>query len=214
MLLWICFAFSFLLLQTVQPRAKEVNNDSSAMPAEEVSAPTVRRTPPPMVVVTKDWDISRAYKDVYTMLSEQNACSRFYGGPDKATTVLNGFVSHVKSKRLLREKSFEMAGTPRVIRDPATGASYRLFERTVVNTDGSFYQRRAGPLRRFPSNVGSFPPGTRRARALILLHELGHLIQGDDGAWLVPDDGHSGLQSRANTLRVEWECRRELDGLK
>jgi hypothetical protein len=118
----------------------------------------------------------------------------------------------VKSQSLLREVSFEMAG-PRIIRDPATGASYRLFEKTMVNTNGSFYQRRADPLRKFPSDVGNFAPGSRAARALILLHELGHLIQDENGEWLIPDDGFDKTQSKANTLRVQQVCGKELKAL-
>jgi len=58
------------------------------------------------------------------------------------------------------------------------------------------------------------PPGRRAARALILLHELGHLIQDENGDWLIPDDGFDGRQSKANTLRVQQMCRKELDGLQ
>jgi hypothetical protein len=83
----------------------------------------------------------------------------------------------------------------------------------MVNINGSFYQRRAEPMRKFPSDVGNFPPGSRAARALILLHELGHLIQGENGDWLIPDDGFDGTQSKANTLRVQQACRKELDAL-
>jgi len=107
-----------------------------------------------------------------------------------------------------------MAGMSRLLHDDASGASYRLFERTMVNTNGSFYQRRADPMRKFPSDVGDFAPGSRQARALILLHELGHLIQGEGGEWLLPDDGHDGMRSQANTLRVQQACRRQLDALK
>jgi hypothetical protein len=69
------------------------------------------------------------------------------------------------------------------------------------------------PLRKFPSDVGNFAPGSRGARALILLHELGHLIQGEDGDWLLPDDGFNGTQSKANTLRVQQVCAKELQAL-
>jgi len=69
-------------------------------------------------------------------------------------------------------------------------------------------------MRKFPSDVGNFAPGSRAARALILLHELGHLIQGDNGNWLIPDDGHNPPQSKANTLLVQQVCRRELDALR
>jgi len=169
--------------------------------------------PRPLVVTKKDWNITQAYIDVFKILSDQNTCSDFYRGPRTATTVLNGFVRRVKSQSLLREVSFEMVGSPRIIRDPATGASYRLFEKTMVNTNGSFYQRRADPMRKFPSDVGNFAPGSRAARALILLHELGHLIQDENGEWLIPDDGFDGRQSKENTLRVQQMCRKELNKL-
>jgi hypothetical protein len=192
MSLWSSTIICVLLLQTIAP-------------SEE--------PPRPLVVNKKDWDITQAYTDVFKILSNQNNCSDFYRGPRTATTVLNGFVKRVKSRSLRREVSFQMAGTPRLIRDPGTGASYRLFEKTMVNTNGSFYQRRADPLRKFPSDVGNFAPGSRGARALILLHELGHLIQGEDGDWLLPDDGFDGTQSKANTLRVQQVCRKELNSL-
>ena len=169
--------------------------------------------PRPLVVTKKDWNITQAYIDVFKILSDQNTCSDFYRGPRTATTVLNGFVRRVKSQSLLRDVSFEMVGSPRIIRDPATGASYRLFEKTMVNINGSFYQRRADPMRKFPSDVGNFAPGSRAARALILLHELGHLIQDENGEWLIPDDGFDGRQSKENTLRVQQACRKELNKL-
>jgi len=169
--------------------------------------------PRPLVVTKKDWNITQAYTDVFKILSDQNTCSDFYRGPRTATTVLNGFVRRVKSQSLLRDVSFEMVGNPRIIRDPATGASYRLFEKTMVNINGSFYQRRADPMRKFPSDVGNFAAGSRAARALILLHELGHLIQDENGEWLIPDDGFDGRQSKENTLRVQQACRKELNAL-
>jgi len=169
--------------------------------------------PPHPLLVKKDWNITQAYIDVFKILSDQNTCSDFYRGPRTATTVLNGFVRRVKSQSLLRDVSFEMVGSPRIIRDPATGASYRLFEKTMVNINGSFYRRREDPMRKFPSDVGNFAPGSRAARALILLHELGHLIQDENGEWLIPDDGFDGTQSKENTMRVQQACRQELNKL-
>jgi hypothetical protein len=198
-----------LLLQTVQSQAQQENKpvaiDDVAIPSEE--------PPRPLVITKKDWSLNRTYIDVFKILSNQNACSDFYGGPRTATTVLNGFVIRVKSQPLLDEVSFQMEGNPRYIRDPETGAFYRLFEKTMVNINGSFYQRRADPMGKFPSDVGNFAPGSRAARALILLHELGHLIQGESGDWLIPDDGFNVVQSKANTLRVQQACRTELNAL-
>ena len=213
MSLWTSTIICILLLQSVQTPAQQANSESRPVPIDEVAVPA-EESPRPLEFTRRDWDLTRAYADVFQILSSQNTCSDFYGGPRMATTVLNGFVTRVKSQPLVREVSFQMEGHPRLIRDPATGASYRLFERTMVNINGSFYQRRTDPMRKFPSDVGNFSPGSRAARALILLHELGHLIQGDNGDWLLPDDGFNGEQSTANTLRIQQVCRRELDALQ
>ena len=181
--------------------------------AQQSSRDTPEEQPPPRIVIQKrDYNLTQAYADVFKILSDKNTCSRFYGGPRPATIVLNSFVQKVKSEALTPDVAFYMSGRPRVIREP--GASYRVFEQVLVNTNGSFYHRREDSFRKFPSDVGSFAAGSRPARALILLHELGHLMQGEDGAWLLPDDGHSGELSKANTLRVERECRRQLEALK
>ena len=193
MSLWTSTVICVLLFQGVQ--AQEANGENKP------------------VTIGKDWSITRTYIDVFKILSNENTCSDFYRGPRTATTVLNSFVTRVKSKSLLHEVSFEMAGNLVIFHDPTTGASYRLFEKTMVNINGSFYQRRADPMRKFPSDVGNFAPGSRAARALILLHELGHLIQGENGDWLIPDDGYDVIRSKANTLRVQEACRKELDAL-
>lgn len=213
MSLWTSTIICILLLQSTQTPTQQANGESRPVPIDEVAVPA-EEAPVRLEFTKKDWDLTQAYSDVFKILSSQNTCSNFYGGPRTATTVLNGFVTRVKSQPLLREVSFQMAGHPRLIRDPATGTSYRFFEQTMVNTNGSFYQRRADPMRKFPSDVGTFSPGSRAARVLILLHELGHLIQSRKGDWLIPDDGFNGEQSKANTLRVQQICRKELDALQ
>lgn len=164
-------------------------------------------------IAKKDWDLTQAYTDVFKILSDQNTCSSFYGGPRVAITVLNDFFLVVKAQPLPRDISFQMAGRPRLLRDRTTGVRYRLFDTAMVNTHGSFYRRRVGAMDKFPSDVGDFGPGTRRARALILLHELGHLIENEDGTWLLPDDGLNGWLSKANTLRVQHACHAQLETL-
>lgn len=179
----------------------------------QITAPSEEK-PRQVVLVKVDWSLKQAYSDVFKILSQENPCSNFYGGPRAATTVLNDFVVLVKAEPMHREVSFQMVGTPRLFRDSATGASYRLFDKTLVNTNGSFYQRREELMREYPSDIGIFAPGSRQARALILLHELGHLIQDENGNWLIPDDGHNGPQSKANTLRIQQACRAQLETLK
>src|SRR5215217_10966 len=97
---------SVLLLTTIQVVAQEVERSEEP--------------PPPRLVIAKqDWNLSKAYSDVFKILSDQNTCSRFYGGPRAATVVLNGFVRNVKSQPLMPEVAFHMAGRLRFIREPA-----------------------------------------------------------------------------------------------
>jgi hypothetical protein len=211
MSLWTSSLLSLLLLPAFQSLAQDVKNDTKPAVAEE--AEVGEELPRRLVFTHKDFELTQAYSDVFRILNDKNSCSNFYGGPRNATTVLNEFVPLVKSHRLLKELSFKMTGRPRIMHNPVTGLSYRLFDSATANSDGSFYQRRLDSLRRFPADVGNFQPGTRPARALILLHELGHLIQGDNGTWLLPDDGSDGAQSNRNTLMVQRACRLQLDAL-
>jgi hypothetical protein len=172
MSLWTSSLMILLLLQSVQSQAQQANVDARPLVIEETTGSS-EELPPRLVFTNKGWDLTRAYSDVFEILSHQNSCSNFYGGPRTATTVLNNFVMLVKPQSFRREVSFQMGGQQRYIHDAATGKVYRLFDTTLVNTNGSFYQPRLDHIRRFPSDVGSFFPGSRPARALILLHELG-----------------------------------------
>ena len=213
MSLWTSSLISLLLLQSVQLQAQQVNEDSKEAVSEERAGASAEQ-PQRLAFKKRDHDLTRAYFDVYTILSDESTCSGFYGGTRVATTVLNGFAPLVRQDTLIREVSFQMIGKPRLIRDEATGRFYRFFDRTMVNRHGSFYQRRTDPWQKFPADIGSFAPGSRQGRALILLHELGHLIQDENGAWLLPDDGHNGVRSKANTLRVQEACRTQLEALR
>jgi len=212
MSLWTSSVIAFLLLQIAPAQSQQAYENKESVVLEEFAASAEEL--PPRLVVKKDWDLTQTYSDLFAILSSQNTCSNFYGGPRTAITVLNNFVGLVQSRTMSRDVSFQMGGRPRLVRDPQSGRRYRLFDRAWVNTDGSFYHRRVNLLSRFPSYVGSFSPGTRPARALILLHELGHLILGENGDWLIPDDGYNGTQSNANTLRVQQVCRAQLETLK
>ena len=209
---------TLLWLQTAPSHAQQVqveraNTDTESVVVEAAAGKAAENLLRP-VLSKKDWDLTRAYSDVFSILSKENSCSSFYGGPRTATTVLNRFVTLVRPGSLVREVTFQMKGRPRLVHDGPSNTSYRLFDNSVVNVDGAFYQRREDLPRKFPADVGTFRPGTRPARALILLHELGHLIQSHDGDWLLPNDGNDDRRSRANTVRVQAACRAQLEGLK
>ena len=211
MSIWTTSVLILVLLHTVSARAQMAVNESKRVTVEETHEPAAD-LPHPLVLPKRDFEVVQAYADVFKILSDQNTCSSFYGGPRPATIVLNSFIPTVESHRLTREVMFKMSGRPQMRQDPVSGVSYRLFEKVTVNNDSSFYQRRDYWVR-FPSAVGDFPPGTRAARALILLHELGHLIQDTNGAWLIPDDGYDDSVSHRNTLRVQQACRQQLRAL-
>lgn len=216
---WTSSVIVLLLLHAVPSHAQQAQVQQANITSEPVLIADAAGTPDanplrPLAFEKKDWDLTQAYFDVFSILSNENPCSSFYGGPRAATTVFNRFAELVKPAQLLREVSFKMTGRPRLILDAPTGTSYRLFDISVVNADGAFYQRRSDLMRKFPPDVGAFRPGTRQARALILLHEFGHLIQGEEGEWLLPDDGNDDRRSRANTRFVQAVCRAQLETLK
>jgi hypothetical protein len=200
-----------LLLLSGESQVQQANSDKKPPAIEETSEEGPHRL---IFAKKRDWYLTQAYSDVFQILSNSNPCSDFYGGPRAATTVLNDLVAHVKPEPLLREISFQMTGKRRYVHNNSTAVVYRLFDRITVNTNGSFYQRRIDPMRNVPADVGNFLPGSRRARALILLHELAHLIERENGAWLIPDDGFNAGQSKANTLHIQKICRAELNAVK
>jgi hypothetical protein len=47
----------------------------------------------------------------------------------------------------------------------------------------------------------------------MLLHELGHLMKGPNGDWLLPDDGKSFTDSLSNTRKIESICGEQIRAL-
>jgi len=48
---------------------------------------------------------------------------------------------------------------------------------------------------------------------VVFLHELGHLVRGDDNKWLLTDDGDDSSQSLDNTERIISACREQITSL-
>ena len=53
-----------------------------------------------------------------------------------------------------------------------------------------------------------------RSQDLYSVQDSFTLSYDENGDWLIPDDGFNGVQSKANTLRVQQACRRELGALQ
>lgn len=180
--------------------------------AHSVSLP--RPIPTPLHLGSRGMMYTASYMDAYRILKEDNSCSRFFGGAASATEVLNRLTEQIQKKRLENNQiAIRMSGSYTNFHDRQTGASFRLFAEVILNTAGPLFippaiaatQRQA---------IGRFSTNTRAARVLILLHELGHMVRGADGRWLLPNDGHSADLSLQNTGTVQSRCLKQLTAVR
>ncbi len=154
--------------------------------------------------------LEKAYLDAFSVLNENNSCSRFYGGAS-AIDALNDLVRKLTTTHLDRSIAIRMMGETTRVQDYGTGRVYRRFQKAEINLSGPFYKGNTSPSELKSPPIGYYQPNTREARVTILLHELGHLLRGDDKQWLLPDDGNDQELSHSNTLRVISVCRNEID---
>jgi hypothetical protein len=165
-----------------------------------------------MAIVSKDDrklnDLDKAYLDVFTILRDDNACSRLYGGP-VAIEALNELMRVVRPSYLDRQIAVRMSGSTTLYRNAVTGFSFRMFEKAEINREGSFYRGNMPSQQRVPP-VANYQPNTRQTRVALLLHELGHLVRGADKNWLLLDDGHDRDLSEKNTKYIVDVCRDDI----
>jgi hypothetical protein len=154
-------------------------------------------------------ELEKAYLDAYTILRDDNACSRLYGGP-AAIEALNELVRVLRPAYIDRNIAVRMSGTTTMFKNAATGFSFRVFEKAEINMQGSFYRSNSPSDHRVPL-VADFHPNTRKTRVTLLLHELGHLVRGADKKWVLSDDGHDMDLSIRNTEYVVDVCREEIE---
>ena len=157
--------------------------------------------------------LDRAYLDAFSLLRRGSACGEFFGGA-ASVQVLDGLAVTLQIGPINDPRTgLMMSGRASNVFDSETGISYRLFADAKINSGGPFYKSKVRPEDPFVPDVGSFRPNTRAARALILLHELAHLIRSRDGMWLIPDDGGKPQLSHRNTMTVESRCGEEIRAL-
>ena len=167
----------------------------------------------PLPEIKKLSDLQKAYLDSYTILSQNNSCSEFFGGP-ASISALNEFIEHLRPSHLDKQIGIRMTGETTLIINAATGLRYRLFKKAEINLDGPFYPGNTLPGYQFITSVGDFSANSREARVTVLLHELGHLIQKGNGDWLLPNDGHDFDVSRENTDRIIAVCGEQIRQLR
>ncbi len=153
--------------------------------------------------------IEDALRDVQQILSTDNACSQYLGGTANAEEALTALGANLRPGNIQDTSvSIQQSGQQTIITNQA-GFTYRTFANAIVNTRGPFamaLNTANGHVGERLPNVGSFAPASRGAEALGILHELAHLIRGQDGNWLIPDDGDNPTQSSKNTTTVESKC--------
>jgi hypothetical protein len=149
--------------------------------------------------------LQNAYLDAFEILSSENSCSRFFGGPS-AAQVLNELAKRITTSVLPYSVAVRMTGKVTTLHSNTFQVSYRMFDKAELNLNGSFFKRHVFPTDPHIPYVGVFEPNTPEARVTILLHELGHLVQVEDKRWLLPDDGRDLAVSLKNTETVLNAC--------
>ena len=207
----ICAVLLFLLLSFTPVLKTDAAIKGRPAPAPSIDPDLVRPgrpKAPPMIESTYKLPVDRTlYLDLYTILADDNQCSRFFLGSG-AIEVLNQL-----SKRLVKKPlnvgtiGLQMNGEYGNFENARTGFSYRMFERAILNTDGPFFRSTCFYSQSCMRNVGRFGAATREGRILMMLHEMAHLIKNGKNGWLIPDDGNDSNLSMLNTQTVEKHCR-------
>jgi len=204
-----------LVVQVVLAESTEQSRTRATSSLNEVTKATtmVSLMPRPKALTSQDpkkfSPLDKAYLDAFTILSEDNSCSRFYGGTS-AIEALTDFVQQLKPTYLDRGIALRMSGPTTMFQNYRTGFTYRLFEKAEINMGGPFY-RSNGPLERHIALTGRYEANTRGSRIVVLLHELGHLVRGANRNWLLEDDGDNRAQSIRNSERVTGICSQQID---
>jgi hypothetical protein len=183
-------------------------NKETTEPGTSVSIP-----PAPSPLIAKDKNLRAAYYDTLSILSTTNLCSDFFGGSAASVEAFNHFIGRMRKDYLSGSIAVRMTGQTTNMLNARTGKEYRLFETVQVNAKGPFYRSRIPFSDNSFSLIGTFEPNTRQARVLIFLHELGHVVKGEDGEWLLPNDGNNDKVSKENTRRIQGICGDQIKGL-
>jgi len=198
------------------PFAESVAMEAAAGGRDDSAKPSMPTEPAPVKISLEDAEraslLEEAYKDAHDILGRDEECSEFFGGRDGAQHVLGRLVGQLRDDPLLEPTiGIMMQGQYTNIVNLQHGVNYRLFDQAIINSRGPFFRDNDGQ-RAFPDCAG-FAPNTRGVRTAMLLHELGHLIRGADGRWLLPNDGDSLLRAARNTDRIMKKCGRQIKAL-
>jgi hypothetical protein len=194
---------------------RSVDADAARLTEPPPSAELSRPSPAPLPAAlflpnaSELSPLDKAYLDAFSILRQDNACSRFYGG-SRVIEVLNELKQQLKTTTIDTRVAVRMDGPTSMVTSFKYGFSYRLFERAELNLRGSFFHGNAFHSEQSVPPVGGFPPNTREARVTILLHELAHLVEASHQTWLLPNDGNNEVLSHQNTQTILAVCGKEI----
>lgn len=167
----------------------------------------------PSPLISRDKVLGSAYYDTLSILSKSNRCSDFFGGSAASIEVFNELVGRITKDFLSVGVGMRMSGPTTNIHNAYTKKNHRTFAKVSLNANGPFYKKRSALSEPTVPHVGTFEPNTKEARVLILLHELGHVMKGANGDWLLPNDGRDAGLSQVNSRRIEDICGQEIRSL-
>lgn len=193
------------LLVAFEEAGVRVPEPAEPPPAALLPRPTVL----PFIKVLQTSQLQNAYLNAFEILSTENSCSRFFGGP-AAAHVLNELAQQMKTTKLESKIAVRMNGNITIVRNLHFQISYRMFEKAELNVNGPFFRAHIFPSDPRIPNVGEFRANTPEARTAILLHEVGHLVRRPDKKWVLPDDGRDLALSLTNTDKVLEMCANEI----
>jgi len=171
-------------------------------------------TPPvPSPLINEDNVLGSAYYDTLSILSTPNECSDFFGGPAASVDIFNGLIGKVRKEYIPASIGIRMSGDAVNVFNMRTKSKYRLYNKVAINANGPFYRRTNSVSQATMPRIGTFEPNTKEARVLMFLHELGHIVKGEGGKWLLPDDGRDEMQSRDNTRKIQDVCGEQIRNL-
>ncbi|HEY6804068.1 MAG TPA: hypothetical protein VI306_10850 [Pyrinomonadaceae bacterium] len=188
-------------IETPLPIVAEESKNTFSQPWRPVASALSSKDPRKLGLV------DQAYLDAFTILNDDNECSRLFGGR-YAISALNEFVHRLKPAYLDHNVAIRMSGAITTMQSNKTGFAFRAFDKTEINMSGSFFQNSGhAPV------VSNYQPNTRESRVVVLLHELGHMVKGSDDNWVLPDDGTDRSLSVENTRHVVSACRKQIESV-
>jgi RHS repeat-associated protein len=171
--------------------------------------------------------LQEAIQDVIDILSGDSECSKLFRGT-VGIDALNSINFTIQPITRPGERSPVNNGnigiSMRVTDEIPANMQYRIPVSAIVNSIGGFFQSAyidtssGSPVTRNVPNFGGYGSNNRAVRALMLLHEIGHLILAGVGDgkpfWLLLDDTGNTSLSEQNTETVVNACREQLDRLR